>query len=153
MSTCVERKHPEKRCATKAVEAVVVVAIDSQIGNAQFKPWKIISSRSNISHQPGCCPRVRIVPLVPIDEALPSCNPRYSRPAPTEDDVVLPVEKVGRVARVQIHGLESRMWRDSCRRPLPQAAHVSLTAEVAVSSHGSGMPVGKADICASQVDE
>lgn len=111
------------------------------------------SSRLHISHQPCRCPRIGIIPLIPIDKALPSRNPRHSRPAPPENDVVLPVEEISRVPRIQIHGLESSVWCDGCRSPLPEASHVSLTAEIGGSGHGSGMPVGKADVCAIQVDE
>lgn len=66
---------------------------------------------------------------------------------------MFPIEEIGRIARVQVHSLESWMWSDSCRCPLPQTTHVSLTVEIGASSHGSRVPVREADVCAGQVDE
>jgi len=123
------------------------------ISEQLFNNTWTISSRSNISHKSGSGPRIRIVPLIPIDKALPSRYPRNSGPAASKNDVVLSIEEVGCIARVQIHGLESKMWREDCRCPLPQAAHIGLTVKLIVARHESGMPVGKANICATQVDE
>lgn len=46
------------------------------------------------------------------------------------------------------------MFRQRCRCPLPEPAHVSLPAElVAVLGDGHGMPVLEADIGRFEVDE
>lgn len=101
----------------------------------------------DVPHQPSSRPRVRVVSLVPIDEGLPSCNPRYSGPATAKNDIVLPVEEVSSVARVQVHRLEASVWSQSCRRPLPETTHISLTAEaLAVARHRSWVPVREADV-------
>lgn len=39
------------------------------------------------------------------------------------------VEKVGRVAGIQVHGLESVVCRERCTGPFPQSACIPLTSK------------------------
>lgn len=108
----------------------------------------------NVSDNPRSNPGVWVLPLVPIDEALPPCNPRVRGPAATKNNVVLSIKKVSRVARVQLHRLESLVLGEVGGGPLPDAAHVTLTAKlVAEVGDGHGVPIVEGCICVRQIDE
>lgn len=75
-------------------------------------------------------------------------------PRTTEDDVVLLVEEVGRVQRVQRHGLEALVAAERRTRPLPDAAHLGLSSEdVAPRCHWHRVPVLEADVGIGKVEE
>jgi hypothetical protein len=68
----------------------------------------------NAANEPCSCPRVRVVPLIPVDEGSASSDARVGGPGSAQDDVVLAIEEVTRISRVQVHGLESlelSQWR------------------------------------------
>ena len=73
-------------------------------------PQDCSTSVFGISDEPGSAPHIRVVTLVPVDEALPTGNARYRGPTAAEADIVLAVEKVSGVARIEVHGLETRVW-------------------------------------------
>lgn len=79
-----------------------------------------------ISHKSRACPRVRIVPLIPVDEALPPSNARMCSPRAAQYNIVLLVEEIGRVSWVQRHGLETLMATEWRARPLPDTANGRL---------------------------
>ena len=84
---------------------------------------------SNISDKSGCTPHIWIVALIPIDKCLSPSDSGNSSPATSEANVVFAVKKVGRVAGIQVHGLESVIWRKWCTGPFPQPAYICLASE------------------------
>ena len=67
---------------------------------------------------------------------------------------MLAIEKVGRVAWIQIHGF---VTLKGCQRracPFPKTSHVALTAQPsAVARYGRRYPLFEADIAAGEVSE
>lgn len=87
-------------------------------------------------------------------QRLPTRNPWVRGPRTAENNIVLLVEKVGRVAWVERHGLEAVPLAQRRTGPLPHAAHPALPTEpVAVGCHGDGMPVLEANIGAVEFNE
>lgn len=102
---------------------------------------------NHIANKPGTSPRIRIVALVPIDKAATASNARVRRPRAAQHNVVLAVEKVGRVGRVQRHGLEPLVPGERRARPLPHAAHARLPGQrVAAGRDGLRVPRLEADV-------
>lgn len=65
---------------------------------------------------------------------------------------MLVVEKVGCVAWIEVHSLESFIRRQRCASPFPQAAEIALSTEsVAVASNGRRMPVTESDIVVAEL--
>ena len=91
-------------------------------------------------------PNVWIIALVPIHKALPARDPRDSRPAPSQTDVVLAVEEICRVRWVQVHRLEAGETREVATGPFPEAAEGSLAGEGGAVGDGGWVPVGEADV-------
>jgi hypothetical protein len=76
------------------------------------------------------------------------------RPRASQRDVVFPVEKVRRVARVERHGLKALMLLQHSTSPLPNAAQIGLTTELAaLVSHRHWVPAFEAHIGSVQVDK
>jgi len=107
----------------------------------------------NVPDQSGGAPHIGIVSLIPIDKALPSSNSWDCGPAAAQADVVLAVEEVGCVARVEAHWLEAWEGRERSACPFPKAAYLALTARLGQVSHRCGMPVPEANIATGEVDE
>lgn len=77
-----------------------------------------------------------------------------SRPGTAQDNVMLLVEKVGSVARVDGHRLKAIPPPKHGARPLPDTAHLGLPSEVtAVGRDRDGVPVLEADVGAVEIDE
>ena len=76
-------------------------------------------------------------------------------PGPAENDIVLAIEEVGRVAGVERHGLKAGVRFEGGAGPLPNSTKGGLTRELTTPSrgHSAGVPVGETDVCAGQVDE
>ena len=90
--------------------------------------------------------------LVPVDERLAASNPGDGSPTATKADIVLVVEEVCGVGRIEVHGLEVVEPEQSGARPFPKASDITLTAQfVSVASDGGRMPFFEADIAASEI--
>lgn len=112
------------------------------------------STLLNVPNNPGSNPGVRVLPLVPIHEALPPRDPRVRGPTATKNHVVLSIKEVSRVARVQLHRLEPLVLGEVGGGPLPDAAHVTLARKlVAEVGDGHGVPVVERRVCVRQIDE
>lgn len=75
-------------------------------------------------------------------------------PRAAQHDIMLPVEEISRVSRVQLHGLKPFVAREGGTGPLPHAAHLTLADEVGASRRdGLGVPVAEADVGTGEVDE
>ena len=112
------------------------------------------SSDGDIADQSGRTPDVGVVLLVPIDKGLPQGDARDSGPTATETNIVLAVEEVGGVARVQVHGFESIVGRQRRAGPFPKTSSVALSAEaIAMGRDGRRMPVAEGDITITELDE
>lgn len=67
---------------------------------------------------------------------------------------MLSVEKVGRVRRVQRHGLESFVLKQRRTGPFPRSAEVALAREAAATSrHWLRHPVAETDIGTAEIDK
>lgn len=67
---------------------------------------------------------------------------------------MLAIEEIGRVSRVQVHGLESSVWRQWRAGPFPQASQIALSAEASTIPRDRGrVPMTKCDVAIGQVDE
>ena len=106
-----------------------------------------------IANQSGRAPDVGIVSLIPIDEALAAGNARNRRPAPSEADIMLSVEEVSGVSRIEIHRFESLMSSQWRARPFPKTSIVALTTELVFASDCGGMPILESNISTIEVDE
>lgn len=109
---------------------------------------------SKILHQSRAGPNVRIVPLVPVHETLSARNPRMRSPTATKHNVVLAVEEIRRVGRVESHRLEPSMLLQHGASPFPNTAQFALTRElVAILGHRNRVPVFESHVCAFEVHE
>jgi hypothetical protein len=87
-------------------------------------------------------------------QALAAGNARVSRPGAAEHDVVLLVEEVGCLSRVERHRGETLPGAEDGTGPFPDASHVPLTGKgVTSSSDRRGVPVLESNIGSVQVDE
>ena len=67
---------------------------------------------------------------------------------------MLLVEKVGRIPRVQRHGLEAVPFPERGARPLPHASHLRLAGEpVAVCCDGHRVPLLESNVGTGQAEE
>ena len=66
------------------------------------------------TNEPCSCPCIGIVSLVPVDESLAAGDAWMGSPGSAEDDIVLSIEEVTCISRVQVHGFESLELRQ-CR--------------------------------------
>ena len=104
------------------------------------------ASGDNVPDKPSRTPDVGIISLVPVHKALPARDPRNGRPTPSQADVVLAVEEVLCVSRIQVHCLEAGEGREVCASPFPKAAEGSLAGEGGAVGDRGWVPVGEADI-------
>lgn len=108
---------------------------------------KVLSSGDrHIPDESGRTPDKGIVPLVPIDKGLSQGDARDGGPTPAQTDVVLVVEKVGRVPRVQLHGGKPLVGGEGRAGPFPEPADVGLAAEPVVAGDGSRVEVAEGDV-------
>lgn len=108
---------------------------------------------NSIPNKAGAGPRVRVVALVPVDKAATACDARVRGPRAAEHNVVLAVEEVGRVRRVERHGLEALVARQRRARPLPDAAHARLARErIAAGRDGLRVPRLETDVGTVEVN-
>lgn len=92
--------------------------------------------------------------LVPVDERLAASNSRDCSPTTTEADVVLVVEEVCGVGRIEVHGLEVVELEEGGACPFPKTSNITLSAElISVASDGGRMPVLEADVAALKIGE
>lgn len=96
----------------------------------------------------------QVVQVSPTHEAAASCDPRHGCPTTSQANVMLAIEKVGRIAWIQIHGF---VTLKGCQRracPFPKTSHIALTSQPGtVARHGSRYPLLEADIAAGEVSE
>lgn len=108
----------------------------------------------HIPDESGRAPNIGIIPLVPVDKSLLHGDAQNSRPATAETNIMLAIEEVGGIARVQVHRLESIVWRQRCASPFPKTTKITLSAEaVAVARDRRGMPVAESYIAIGKLDE
>ena len=67
---------------------------------------------------------------------------------------MLAIEEVGGITGVQVHCLESIVWRQWCAGPFPKTTKIALSAEtVAVARDWRGMPVAETYIAIIKLDK
>lgn len=116
-----------------------------------FRPWLSLCS---IPYQASSIPDERVVALIPVDEALSTCDPRDRCPTATETNIVLLIEEIGGITRVECHWLETLIRRQRATSPLPKASGIALTTQAtSITCHRRRVPKLEPDVSTLKIQE